>query len=166
MNLWFRFFLYLLSLRRRPKLGALETSVLHFHVMPNDLDVNLHVNNGRYLTLMDLGRLDLIVCNGMSREVLRRGWRPVLGAAYINYRRELNLFKRFRLETRILGWEGRWFYIGQQFFRGDELVADAVVKALFVDKNGSLESPTVMEVAGFSGPSPELDPKLLARFAR
>ena len=29
-------------------------------VWPNDLDTNAHMNNGRYLTLMDLGRFDLM----------------------------------------------------------------------------------------------------------
>ena len=134
--------------------------------MPNDLDVNLHMNNGRYLTLMDLGRLDFIIGSGLAREVLRRGWKPVLGGAYITYRRELRVFQRFRLETRILGWEGRWFYLGQQFFDGDKLAADGVVKALFVGKAGAVDSAEVVAATGYEGPSPELDEKLLARFAR
>ncbi len=166
MNLWFRFLLYLLSIPRRPRIGAMGTSKLTFRVMPNDLDVNLHMNNGRYLTLMDLGRLDLIVSAGMAREVLRRGWRPVLGGAYITYRRELGPFQDFRLETRIVGWDERWFYMSQQFFRGDVLHAEGVVKALFVDKNGTVASQTVMTASDYDGPSPPLDEKLVARFAR
>ena len=38
-----------LTLRVRPPLEALGTSVLAFRVWPNDLDVNIHMNNGRFL---------------------------------------------------------------------------------------------------------------------
>jgi acyl-CoA thioesterase FadM len=166
MNLWFRMLLYLLRLRQRPRTGPLETTSLEFRVYPNDLDTNLHMNNGRYLTLMDLGRLDLVFCCGLGKAMLTRGWRPVLGGSFITYRRELNPFQKFRLETRLLGWDGPWFYIGQQFYRGEQLAAEAVVKALFLDKNGKLDSAQVMQQIGYSEPSPELDPKTVARFAR
>lgn len=166
MNLWFRMFLYLLRTRQRPSVGPLDTTSLEFRVYPNDLDTNFHMNNGRYLTLMDLGRLDLVYCCGLGRAMLKRGWRPVLGGAFITYRRELNPFQRFRMETRLLGWDGPWFYIGQQFYRGDQLAADAVVKALFLNKSGKVDSQEVMEQIGHYEPSPALDPKTLARFAR
>src|SRR6185503_3961101 len=43
-----------------PKYSDLKhESNLSLRVWPNDLDLNIHVNNGRYLTLMDLGRMDL-----------------------------------------------------------------------------------------------------------
>lgn len=166
MNLWLRFLLYLLSIPRRPRIGAMGTSVLRFRVMPNDLDVNLHMNNGRYLTLMDLGRLDLIVSADMAREVLRRGWKPMLGGAYITYRRELGPFQKFRLETRILGWDERWFYMSQQFYRDDTLHADGIVKALFVGPDGKVPCHEVMRLSGHETASPPLDEATLARFSR
>ncbi len=56
MYVYARLFKALLAAWRAPKLGILETSVLRFRVWPNDLDFNFHLNNGRYLTLMDIGR--------------------------------------------------------------------------------------------------------------
>ena len=35
--------------------------------MPNDLDFNGHVTNGRYFTLADLGRLDFAIRTGSAR---------------------------------------------------------------------------------------------------
>lgn len=61
---------------RRPPLEPFEESVLRLRVLPNDLDYNLHVNNGRYLMLMDLGRLDLVVRLGIIGELRRRRWNP------------------------------------------------------------------------------------------
>ncbi len=166
MNLWFRILTVLLSLRQRPPLGVLETSVLEFRVFPNDLDINFHMNNGRYLTLMDLGRLDLVVRTGLGKEALRQRWRPIVGSAFINFRKELNPFQKFRLESRILGWEGRWFYIQQRFYRGDVLCAEGIVRALIADKEGSMEAQRILDVVGFEGASPEVEEKLLTRFAR
>ena len=166
MNLWFRIFTVLLSLRRRPRLHPLEASVLEFRVFPNDLDINFHMNNGRYLTLMDLGRLDLVARTGLGKEALRKLWRPIVGSAFINFRKELNPLQKFRLESRILGWEGRWFYIQQRFYKGEVLCAEGVVKALMADKNGPMEAQQILEVIGYDEPSPVLEDKLRQRFAR
>ena len=72
MNLIFRLLKTLLLYLLRPtRRGILEESVVRFRVWPNDLDTNLHMNNGRYLTLMDLGRLDLLLRNGSVRHRAR-----------------------------------------------------------------------------------------------
>ena len=70
----------------------------------NDLDTSLHMNNGRYWTLMDHGRADIMIRSGLWRAVLKRGWVPVVGAGQIRFRRELRPFQAFRLETRIVTW--------------------------------------------------------------
>jgi acyl-CoA thioesterase FadM len=62
------------------------------------------MNNGRYWTLMDLGRSDLMIRSGLWRPVLKHGWVPVVGAGQIRFRRELKAFRSFTLETRILTW--------------------------------------------------------------
>jgi hypothetical protein len=51
---------------RAPRIGLLEESAVGFRVLPGDLDVNVHLNNGRYLALMDLGRFDLLIRAGCS----------------------------------------------------------------------------------------------------
>ena len=82
MNLWLRLLVVLARALRRPgSLGPLDEGVLRFHVMPHDLDVNLHVNNGRYFTLMDLGRVDLVARLGLVRPILRNRWMPVVASA-------------------------------------------------------------------------------------
>lgn len=110
MNLWLRLLWLLLCTPFREKLAPpFGVSKLHWRVLPNDLDTNLHMNNGRYLTMMDLGRFDLILRMGLFGEARRRKWIPVLTAAKVRFRRELKLFQRYRLETRILWWSGSQF---------------------------------------------------------
>ncbi|MBM3607661.1 MAG: thioesterase [Alphaproteobacteria bacterium] len=110
MNLWLRILLLLLGTPFRARLDALlGVSKLNMRVWPNDLDTNLHMNNGRYLTIMDLGRFDLILRMGLMKEARKRKWIPVLSAANVRFRRELRLFQKFRLESRIVWWSGSHF---------------------------------------------------------
>lgn len=106
MNLWLRLLWLIATAWRRPKLGLpFGVSRLRFRVWPHDLDTSLHLNNGRYWTLMDLGRTDLMIGSGLWRPVLRNGWTPVVSAGQIRFRRELRPFQAFALETRLLHWD-------------------------------------------------------------
>jgi acyl-CoA thioesterase FadM len=108
MNLWFRLLWYALTAWQRPAIthtnDALDTGTLAFRVLPTDLDISLHMNNGRYLTLMDLGRLDFLVRTGLWRAVRTHKWTPIASAVIVRFRRELKPFDTFRLETRLLSW--------------------------------------------------------------
>ncbi len=105
MNLWFRLLVYFMGAPFRARLTApFELSRLTFCVLRNDLDINLHMNNGRYLTIMDIGRFDLIMRMGLAREARSHGWMPILSAAKVRFRRELRLFQSYTLEIRIVWW--------------------------------------------------------------
>ena len=117
----------------------MDPSVLPFRVLPNDLDPNWHMNNGRYLTIMDLGRLDHVLRSGLWRPVRENGWAPMLGSAVIRFRRELRPFQRFALETRIAGWSDTTAVMEQTFYVADgaqkgQMAARALVKAGFYDR--------------------------------
>ena len=147
MNLILRLLYVLLGTLRRPRLGPLDESVIRLRVLPNDLDTNLHLNNGRYLTLMDLGRVDLLVRLGVVREMRRRRWGGVVASLTVRFRRPLNLFHRFELHTRLLCWDDRWFYMEQRFVRAGETAAVAVVKARFVAAGGRRLPPAEVVAA-------------------
>lgn len=94
MNLLVRLALVLLGASRRGRLDLFALSDLPMRVWPTDLDVQMHMNNGRYLSLMDLGRIDLLVRSGFWAEARRRGWFPLVGASAIEYRRPLRASER------------------------------------------------------------------------
>ena len=56
MNLIFRLLRILVWGLVGPRLDPLGRSIVSFRVWPNDLDINIHMNNGRYLTIMDIVR--------------------------------------------------------------------------------------------------------------
>jgi len=142
-----------LTLRFRPPLEPLGTSVLRFRVWPNDLDVNVHMNNGRFLSVMDLGRFDLTFRTGLGRAMLRHRWMPLVGGVTIRYRRSLDPFESYDLHTRLLGWDAKWFFLEQRFLKGGgELAAEGVVRALFRGKTGNVPVADVLRDMGYDGP--------------
>ena len=132
MNLWLRLLWVFLTTLFRPRLEApLGVSVVPMIVLPNDLDVNFHMNNGRYLTLMDLGRFDLFARGGLLKAIRGAGWTPILSAAKIRFRRELRVWRRFRIESRVVFWEHTTFVMEHRMIirgadGGDVLAAVAL----------------------------------------
>lgn len=122
---------------RQRVISPLEPGILHFWCWPNDLDFNIHMNNGRYLTIMDLGRIHMMVRAGIVPQMIRQGWQPVIAAATIRFRRALGPFERFTLDTRIVGWDDRWVYMEQRFIsREGRAKAIGLVKATFTNADG------------------------------
>ena len=163
MNLYFRVLWVLLSSFFKPKIvSILETSVLKSRVLPNDLDFNMHMNNGRYLTIMDLGRFDLVLRAGLLQIMLKQKSVPILGAATVRYRLPLDPFQSYELHTRIVAWDSKWAYMEQRFIIADNgpkhgaIAAIALVKGSFYDQKNRKTVPTkdVLELAGLSVESP------------
>jgi acyl-CoA thioesterase FadM len=133
------------------------------------------MNNGRYLTIMDLGRLDMVLRSGIWRAIRANGWSPMLGSAVIRFRRELRPFARYRLETRIVGWTDTISIVEQTFVivsgahRGT-VAARALVKAGFYDRRSRSFVPVVkliqaLGVSAEEAVSPPLTPEVEAFLA-
>lgn len=157
MNKLLRLLWLLLVSRVRPPVAPLASCHTPFRVWFNDLDVLRHMNNGTYLSIMDLARLDLMVRSGLWARIKARGWYPVVVAETIQFRRSLNLFERYEIETRVLGWDDKAIVLEQQFIRRGEAVAHALVRARFLKKAGGPVTPDELALAaGFDPESPPL----------
>jgi acyl-CoA thioesterase FadM len=151
MSLLARLIGVLLNAMFGQRLQPMEESRLAMRVWPTDLDPNLHMNNGRYLTVMDLGRFDLMIRIGLARTALKRRWMPVVAAAQIRYRRSLAPFERYTLTTRLLSWDGKWFYLEQRFVRRDGSVAAlAWVKAAIRKPGGTVDADELQQAMGLA----------------
>lgn len=137
-----RTILTLLRARRRSALDIHDVGRLTFRVLPNDLDVQRHVNNGVYLSLMDLGRLDLLVRTGAWKRMRAFGCYPVIASETITFRKSLQLWQRYTLETRIAGYDERAVYIEQRFVVDGEIYARAHLRGRFLKSRGGVVSVT------------------------
>lgn len=166
MVLFFRTLWKLLTLGFRPALDPMGISVLRFRVWPNDLDVNVHMNNGRFLSIMDLGRFDLSFRTKLGWAMLRNRWQPLVGGITMRYRRSLAPFEPYELHTRLLGWDEKWVFLEQRFLKRDgDLAAEGVVKALFRGKAGNVPMAEVLRLMAYEGPPLEL-PEAIRRWAK
>ncbi|MFQ5432082.1 MAG: acyl-CoA thioesterase [Nitrospinota bacterium] len=135
--------------------GRLDAAALTFTVWPNNPDPFRHMNNGRYLTIMDLGRLDYLIKTGLVGRMHRLGWELALGAAEMRYMRPLLPFQRYELKTKVVCWDDKWFYKEQRFVRGGSTVAAGHVKVLLRGKNGNVPTRDVLDAVGARKKSPE-----------
>ena len=126
-------------------LGILDEARLRLRVLPTDIDINLHMNNARYLNIMDYGRTHLLARTGLLEHIIHSRWRPLLGAAWLTYRRSLPLFSAFSLTSRMVCWDDRWFYIEQTFTGREGLAAVGWVKGILRDAKGSVAPQKVIE---------------------
>ncbi|HKU70795.1 MAG TPA: thioesterase family protein [Burkholderiales bacterium] len=162
MNLYLRLFLLLLRLIGLPRRGLLEESRVAFRVLPTDCDINIHMNNGRYLTFMDLGRVHLMAQLGLIGPIFRRRWKPVLAAADINFIRPLAPFQKFDLVSRIVTWDDKYAYMEQRFESSGTLCAHAWVKGLFLGERGRVANSSVVAEIGYDGAPPPCPEELKA----
>ncbi len=161
MNLLFRLCWLLLISRRHPASTALGPCQTPFRVLPTDLDILRHVNNGKYFSLMDLARVDMITRGGLTPHLRREGWFPVVTAETIQLRRSLRLFQAFHIETRVVGWDDLEFVLEQRFTRNTKVVATAVVRTRFLSRTGLTIAPrTILEVLDLPLESPTLPPHI------
>lgn len=156
MNLYLRLLWLLWRLRSVVRRGLFESSRVAFRVLPNDCDINLHLNNGRYLSFMDLGRLHLTVQAGLMPHARRNRWMPVLAAAEITFIRSLAPFDRFELVTRIVTWDEKYVYLEQIFERDGKLCAHAYVKGLFLGRGGRVPNAEIVKTIGYDGAPPAM----------
>lgn len=143
----------------RTRLPFLAEVRLPMRVWPTDIDFYGHANNGSYLTLMDVGRYQLALRTGLYRWMLRHDAWPVLGGAVVRFRRELRLFARFELATRLVGWKGRWLFIEQRFEKDGAVHSAAIHKAVMRRRGKSVDFGEVAAAFGVeaSPPLPELE---------
>jgi acyl-CoA thioesterase FadM len=137
-----------------PPIAPLATDTLTLRVWPNDIDFNLHLNNARYLSVMDYGRIHLLARGGVVKPVLKAHYAPVVGSVWITYRRSLPLWARYQLATRLACWDDRWFYMEQIFTSVEGLVAAGWVKGALLKKSTIVPPQQIMDLvhAGIESP--------------
>lgn len=147
-----RTLLMMLTSRLKSRVDFREVGRVRMRVVPGDLDLLRHVNNGVYLSLMDLGRMDLMIRTGKWQELGRRGWYPVAANVTLSFRRSLQLWQRYTLETKFIGFDEKALYVEQRFVRGGEVYVVGILRARFLSKKGGTVS--VADLASLAGVDP------------
>jgi len=156
MNLWLRLIWMLLTVWRRKRVSVLETSFLRMTAMPNDIDINGHVTNGRYLTLADIGRTDFTLRSGAIKAALTLRAFPIVGDSLAKFRRDLKPFQRFDLQTRLLSWDDKWMFLEHRFLRHGRVLGVVVIRGLFRGPQGPITPGDFLQMMGLTAQPPAL----------
>ena len=150
--------------RRAPRLNILDTHVSHHICWPHDLDMWVELNNGRTLTIFDLGRIPFAQRTGLIRTLKEQRWGLTVAGSVVRYRRRVRMFDRVEMRSRLLAWDTRFMYIEQGMWKTNGDCANhAVFRTAVTDKNGIVTTDRIMQAMGLQATSPDM-PEWVARW--
>ncbi|MCH6231573.1 thioesterase family protein [Microbacterium sp. CFH 31415] len=163
MNVIWRTLLVMLGARRRVRreghLPPTGIGRVRLTTLPTDLDILMHMNNGRYLSLFDLGRWDLLVRTGLFDVMKQRGWYAVVSSETVTFRKSLELWKRFDVESRMIGHDDKAVYLEHRAVVDGEIYARVIVRARMMKRSGgTLAHDELFAAVGYPDGIPEIDP--------
>lgn len=146
-------------LRREGRLAPTEISRIRVTTLPTDIDILRHMNNGRYLSLFDLGRWDLLARTGMADAMKHYGWYGVVSAETVTFRKSLGLWQRFDIESRLLGHDEKTIYLEHRAVVDGEIYARAIIRSRMLKRSGgTLSHEELFAAIGRPEGLPEVEP--------
>ncbi|WP_296426999.1 acyl-CoA thioesterase [Yoonia sp.] len=142
--------------RNADDLPALGTHVSHHRCWPQDIDLFMEMNNGRILTILDLGRTTLARRVGLLRTLRQNKWGLTMAGVSVRYRKRIRPFVKFRTVSKTVGWDQRFFYLDQSIWIGETCAAQALYRSAVTDKNGIVRPDRVLAASGYVGETPTL----------
>ncbi|PWJ44813.1 thioesterase family protein [Sediminitomix flava] len=160
MNLYWRLLALLL------KLPFINTSdelkwTQTFRVLPSDCDINIHLTNSRYFAFADLGRTYGMIKFGLFKHLIKNKWAAVVNAQEITFIKQIPPFAKFTLETELIYWDEKYWYIEQKFLLNSKVAAIAKFRGVYLEKGKVIPSSKVLAAKGISLEQPPLTDKIL-----
>ena len=142
--------------RKMPPLGLDELHVTHHICWPWDLDMFAELNNGRTLTIYDLGRLPMAQRAGFIPMLKKNRWGMTMAGATVRYRRRVTAFHRFEMRSGVLGRDARFLYLHQTMWRNGEALSSIIYRVAVTDKSGIVPTQKVAEALGHQDWNPKM----------
>lgn len=133
---------------RSEKLDVFDVSETTFRARPWDLDLFMEVNNGRLLTLYDLGRFDLGIRIGLMSILKKNKWGLVVAGSSTRYRRRVRMFDKVTMRTQVIGLDEKWIYIAQSIWVKGQPSSSALLRTGVTAKGKVIPSAEVAEAFG------------------
>lgn len=148
--------LHLWGARKLPQMGLTDTHFSQHTCFPWDCDMFGEMNNGRILTLYELGRFEAAVRMGLWAALKREKWGLAVAGTSIRYRKRITPLEKYEMRSRVLCWDDRFVYIEQGMFkRSGDCASHILIRTAVVEKGRSVPSERVLKALGRADPSPE-----------
>ena len=122
--------------QKKVSFDSTHNECINLRVLPQDIDLFMELNNGRYVTLLDLGRFSYGDKVNMGKFLKKNNWSLTIVGTYNEYRHRLRLFQKFILETKIIGYDENWFYFFQKIQRNNKTHMASIVKFSYTSSTG------------------------------
>lgn len=141
--------------RKAPPLPPTGTHVSQHRCWPWDIDLWMELNNGRTLTLYDLGRTVLAVRTGLARQLRLNRWGLTMAGASVRYRRRIRTFERFEMRSRLVCWDERFFYVEQSMWKpSGDCAGHVLYRSAVIGRRGIVPPVEVADALGVDATSP------------
>ncbi len=143
--------------RKAPPLPVDGTHVTTLTCWPWDIDMWAELNNGRSLTLYDLGRIPLAIRIGLARVLRERGWGMTMAGAVVRWRRRVRTFETVEIHSRCVGWDERFIYIEQSMWKKNgDCASQVYYRSAITGPSGIVPTAEVAAALGVEGKAPKL----------
>lgn len=162
VNVIWRTLLVILGARRRVRRGktldASAVSSIRLTTLPTDIDILRHMNNGRYLSLFDLGRWDLLIRTGLFDAMKEHGWYAVVSSETVTFRKSLQLWQRFDVQSRFIGHDDKAVFLEHRAVVDGEIYARVIVRSRMLRRTGgTVSNEELFAAVGKPEGVPEID---------
>lgn len=158
MNLYFRLILMFLRIKFKKPVSIFDEFVTKHRVLPNDLDLLGHMNNGRYFTITDLARIEMLIRAGVWKELRKRNLMPLMAGETVQFRKPLMPFQNYSIVTKTLGWDDKFVFVEHKFVSKQGLHALIIVKVRVIGNDRFRLAPR--QFLGFGNPGEIAETKL------
>lgn len=163
MNVWWRTLLTIwrakVLLHRRGPMPPRSVGRLRLRTLPTDIDLLGHMNNGRYASLFDLGRFDLLIRTGIWDAMNAQGWYAVVASETVTFRKSLQLWQRFDIESRFVGHDDRAVFLEHRAVVDGEVYARVIVRSRMLRRSGgTVSNEELFAAVGKPQGLPEVEP--------
>lgn len=153
---FFRMAKELWKFRNAPHLPLLGTHVSTHRCWPWDLDPWVELNNGRTLTIYDLGRIPLGIRTGLKAVLQANRWGLTVAGNTVRYRRRIRAFDVVTMHSRCVGWDHRFLYLEQSMWKGDDCTSHMILRSAITSPDGIIAPERVLAALGQPTESPPL----------
>jgi acyl-CoA thioesterase FadM len=160
-----RMYLGLRAARGMPPLPITGTHVSTHICWPWDLDPWRELNNGRTLTLYDLGRIPLGERTGLHKVLAANRWGMTVAGNSTRYRRRVRLFDKVTMVSRCIGWDARFLYMEQAMWKDGECTSHILIRSAVTSAEGIVAPARLAQAMGVPTESPALPGWVLAWIA-
>ncbi len=152
----FRFGFHIWRARRAPPLPLFAVHRSRHICWPWDLDPWAELNNGRTLTLFDMGRVPAFARMGLADAMRAQGWGAALAGVSVRYRQRVRAFDRLDMVSRLVGWDERFFYVDQSLWRRGICTTQMLARGAVTAPGGIVAPARAIAAMGHTADSPPM----------